>query len=366
MKSDFVQPRFEGARFAEHTIPLEVARDLAAYETLVVEVAKHLYIQEHAERQRVPKGFAADFHLHLERVDDGCAKPMLAVVTAGALALGEGANTYFERARDLISECVAAQEGRLPEDFPRPLLAHFNQVGRSLRDDERMELPRANGTSAILTPRRRKHLVLAADTVYQREIELCGTIGEADWEKSSFRVRLADGSQAVIPMSESFHPKAREFGGRNRCQVTVKGVATFDSWDKLQKVISAESPEIQPNYQLAARFDALVELRDGWMEGQGRAPDQGKLAKVAEEMVGHYPEQLPLPVIVPTPEGNLLFEWDSPGDPSVDLDLETMRGAFHAAPPDGMETEREFALTTGQAWKEFYEFLSEKLEQNQT
>jgi S-methylmethionine-dependent homocysteine/selenocysteine methylase len=71
MKTEFIQPRFDGARFAEHTLPLEVAKDLAAYETLVVELAKHLYLQDHPGRQRVPKGFDADFHLHLEKVDDG-------------------------------------------------------------------------------------------------------------------------------------------------------------------------------------------------------------------------------------------------------------------------------------------------------
>ena len=100
MKSEFLQPRFEGPRFSEHTLPLEVARDLAAYETLVVELAKHLYIHEHPERQRVPKGFAADFHLHLKRVDDGSARPLLSIVTAGALAMGAGDNIYFERARE--------------------------------------------------------------------------------------------------------------------------------------------------------------------------------------------------------------------------------------------------------------------------
>ena len=98
--------------------------------------------------------------------------------------------------------------------------------------------------------------------VNEREIELSGTIGEADWEKSTFRLRLADESHAVVPMPESFHALARKFGGRERYQVTVKGIATYDSWDKLQKVISVDSLEIQPDYQLAARFDALLALAE--------------------------------------------------------------------------------------------------------
>lgn len=51
MKAQFLQPRFDGARFTGHPLPLEVARDLAACKTLVVELAKHLYIQDHPERR---------------------------------------------------------------------------------------------------------------------------------------------------------------------------------------------------------------------------------------------------------------------------------------------------------------------------
>jgi hypothetical protein len=308
----------------------------------------------------VPKGFAADFQLHLARVDDGCARPLLSIVAAGALALGAGADIYFERARDLITECIGSPDGQLPEEFPRSLLVHFNQVGRSLRADERMELPIPCGGSAILTPDRRKHLVLAADKVYEREIELSGTIGEADWEKSTFRLRLADSSYAVIPMPQSFHSQAREFGGRSRRQVTVTGIATFDSWDKLQKVIDVESLEIQLDYQLSARFDALLALEDGWLDGNGIAPDKTKLRHAAEKMAGHYPEQLPLPVIAPTPEGNLLLEWDAAGDPSVDLDLDSMRAAFHAFQPDETEIESEISLATEDSWNHFFAFLSQK------
>lgn len=362
MKQNFLQPIFDGDRFSEHTLPLEVAKDLAAYEVLVIELAKHLYMKDNPERERVPKGFAADFHLHLEKVDEGSAKPLLSLVAASILTLGAGEKTYFERARELIAECVAASDGQLPGAFPREMLSHFNQVGRSLLPDERMELPLPNGTSAVLTPDRRKRLVLAADRVYEREVELLGTIEEADWGKSSFRLRFPTGGSLVIPMPNSFHPQARQYGGRSRYFFTVKGIGTFDSWDKLQKVISVESLEIQPNYQLTTRFDMLLKVEDGWLDGVGRAPDKTKLSVVAEKMIAHYPEQLPLPVIVPTPEGDLLFEWDISGTPSVDLNLGSLRAYFHQFKEDGTENERELALSSNEEWKLFFGFLSETLE----
>jgi len=366
MKADFFQPRFTGSRFEEATIPLEIAKDLVSYETLVIELAKHLFLDEHPDRQRAPKGFSSEFHLHLSRVDDGSAKPLLCLVTAGALLLGEGVNPYFERARDLITQCVAGTDGQLPVEFPKELLSHFNHVGRSLQNGEAMEFPASDGSSAVLTPTRRKELVLAIDKVYEREIELTGTIGEADWERSTFRLRLPDDSTAIIPMERSFHEQARKYGGKPRHQVSVKGVGAFDSWDHLQKIISIESIEIQPDYILNNRLDGLATLKDGWLDGKGKAPKLTQLSIISTRMVGNFPSEAPLPTIIPTPEGDLLFEWDLPGSPSVDISLSDLRADFHAfTEPDG-EMEEEFILSNEQGWKGFFDFLIKQLGQATT
>jgi hypothetical protein len=361
MKSDFLQPRFDGARFSDHTLPLEVARDLVAYERLVLELAKRLFLTDHPERQRVPKGFGADFHLHLERIDDGCARPLLALVAAGALALGDGANAYFERARDLITECIGAPEGQLPPDFPSDLLIHFNQIGGSLRPDESMEFPKEGGQMAVLNPARRKNLVLAGATVYERQIDLNGPIVEANWEKSSFQMRLADGTLVTVPMPDSFHPEARSSGGRLRDHVTVKGFASYDSWDRLQKVVSVNSLEVQKDFHLATRFDELRSLESGWHDGAGIAPDKEALDQVADRLVGHFPESLPLPAIVPTPEGNLLLEWNSTGDPSLDICLPDMTAEFHAF-RDEADVEESFTLAAPDEWKRLFATLAKNIQ----
>jgi hypothetical protein len=365
MKTTFIQPRFEGPRFAEHTLPLDVVGDLAAYETLLVELAKHLYLQEHPERQRVPKGFASDFQLHLQKVDEGSARPLLALIIAGSLNLSGGAGNHFERARDLITECVAAPENQLPPAFPRELLSHFNQVGRSLADDERMEMTTASGKLAVLTPERRKRLVLAASNVYERPVELIGMIAEANWEKSTFQLRQQSGDTGlvVVPMSADFHAKARKYGGCPRHQITVQAVGAYDSWDRLQKVVSVTSLEIQPDYQLATRFEELSALNDGWHDGQGRALDAGHLDRIASKLVGYYPDSIPLPLIVPTPEGNLLFEWHVAGYPSLDIDLTAMTADYHAFHSEKGDIEESFPLTEAEGWSQLLTFLTTNLGQ---
>jgi hypothetical protein len=68
MKTEFLKPRFIGPRFDQHTLPVEVAEDFAAYEEFIIELAKHLWLQEHPGRQRVPWGFEKSFNLHLEGI----------------------------------------------------------------------------------------------------------------------------------------------------------------------------------------------------------------------------------------------------------------------------------------------------------
>jgi hypothetical protein len=274
--------------------------------------------------------------------------------------LGGETNTYFERARESVTACIAAAEGQLPAEFPRDLLTHFNQLGRSLLQDESMEFPGANGTVATLTPERRKRLVLAADHVYEREVELSGVIEEADWDKSTFRLRMLDGTKVPnIPMPESFHAQSRKYGGKPRHLVTLRGVGAFDSWDRLQKVLSVDTPlDVQEDYELASRFDELKSLCDGWHDGHGVAPAPEKLDTLAAGLIGHYPEKLPIPAIVPTPEGNLLLEWNAPGDASLDVHLADLKAYFHCFGPDDTDIEQEFDLSQPEDWPRLFETLA--------
>lgn len=363
MKTEFIHPRFVGSRFDEHTIPLDVARDLAVYEDLVVELAKRLFLQEHPERQRVPKGFGSDFQLHLEQVDEGSARPLISLVIAGTLMPVTAHQPYFEKARDLVNQCIAAPENQLPEEFPKDLLAYFNRFGRSLRDGESLEMDDAE-TPAVLTPAKRKALVLAADLVYERDLELSGTIEEADFKAMTFRMRLGDGGKATIPIPEHFADQARALNGRKRHLVTMKGVGTYDAWDKLQKVVEVESLSVQKNYEIANKLEEISELEDGWFEGGGSAPDSSRLDRVSSFLIDLYPEKLALPAIVPTPEGNLLLEWNTPGNPSLDIRLETMVGEYHSFDTEGRDVEDDFQLDTEDGWKSLFEFLHNKITPN--
>lgn len=124
------------------------------------------------------------------------------------------------------------------------------------------------------------------------------------------------------------------------------------------QIVSIESLEIIKNYALAVRFDELTQLEDGWYEGQGIAPTGENFDLVAKTLINFYPENLPLPSITPTQTGDLLLEWDAPGNPSVDIALATMRASFHAFGPDDTDLEKDFSLLDNQSRAAFFAFLS--------
>lgn len=361
VKEAFAIPRFTGERFDAHTLPVDVARDLAAYEELIMDLAKHLYLQVNPKRKRVPRGFSDNFRLDIEKIEKGSTKPhLVAMAVAGGLFGYPGeAHGYFEQARDLVAECVAASANALPERFPKELLSHFNQLGRSLREGEAMELPRRHRQDgAVLTPTKRKELVLAAEKTYEKEAKLSGVIMELDWAKSTFRLHLTGGGQCTVPMPDAARETVREFVGRERHQVVLKGVAAYDSWDRLKSVITVDSLEVIKNHAISSRLDEIAQLKDGWFDGGGFALDTECLAQIADYLAD-YPDDVPLPLIVPTQGGNLLLEWQVKGVPSLDIDLANMQASFHAFDETDKDIERDFDLKGEDDWRLLFQFLGE-------
>lgn len=363
MKTEFLKPRFTGPRFVEHTIPVEVARDLAAYEELVVELAKHLYLQDHPDRQRVPRGFEKSFNLHLEQIEEGSARTVLSWVATGTLALQLNGDSYFDKARDLVADCVVASANKqaLPQNFPKHLLDYFNVFGRSLRDGEAVELPlpRAAEAFAVLTPDRRKALVLAAKKVYTKEVELEGAVAETDWERQSFRLRLASGRAVVAPLPDSFDEIIRQIGGKERMQARVKGIGVFDAWDQLEKLSETQHVEIMPNQALASEIESLLTLSDGWLEGLGKAIDRESLSWVEDRLLATFPEDLPFPHTAPSPEGGLFLEWIAkPWRISAEFLLPTHRCELQATDTStGDSHEADLDLVNDHGWLSLYDFV---------
>lgn len=344
----FLQPRLVGERFQGGAIPLEVLKDFAVLEEMIVEVAKWAYLSDHPERRRSPRGFTSGISLKITAVHEGSAIPVIALFTAANGLFPEENQLYFERARDQFVNAIeaAAHNGPVTAHLPESLLGYFDRIGRSLRDDESIEFNADDASRpARLTRTTRRKLLLASGHVQEvaEEVALRGTIPEADQDTMSFtlqvingpRVRATAGSQHLQTIIDAFN------GYRTGTRVVLQGVARYNRYNQLQRIESVEHVSLLDPNDVGARLDEMRGLQPGWLDGDGIPPSAEGLDWLSRSFEAHYPDRLTLPYLYPTPEGGIRAEWSAGNvDVSMDVRLDDRRAEWHAL---NLETDREDA-----------------------
>ena len=91
---------------------------------------------------------------------------------------------------------------------------------------------------------------------------------------------------------------------------------------------------------IRAQLDQLRLLKDGWLEGEGLAPPESGLDWLQHAFARHLPDQAPLPHLYPTESGGVQAEWSIGSmEISLDLNLDTRSGEWHALDTDAGEVE---------------------------
>ena len=311
-REPFIQPRFVGPRFEGHTLPLSAAKDLVAYEELVLELAKHLFREKQPDRVRVPKGFAQGFSLHIERIDDGSAKPVLVAMMLGALF--SALPVEIVEAKDLINSVIATEAGQaFPVVFPKGCYSYFNRIGRSLEEGECIEwLPDSPINKTILTPAKRKRLVLAHRETYEAEVNVAGLVESLDAKRRAGTLSSGENQTVTFAYDDPFFADLKEALGNQKLTVSLKGVGVFDVNDRLTAITEIEQLELLPHDKLVSGIDGLMDLENGWLDGGGIAPEAVHLSALIDEMVRSFPADLEYPAVVPTEDANVVFEWILP------------------------------------------------------
>ncbi|CCQ96694.1 hypothetical protein CULT_480023 [[Clostridium] ultunense Esp] len=68
------------------------------------------------------------------------------------------------------------------------------------------------------------------------------------------------------------------------------------------------------------RLEELSLLKDGWFDGEGKALDKNGIKWFADLFTRFYPDELPLPYVFPTIEGDIRLEWSmGPYEASLEL-----------------------------------------------
>lgn len=196
---DLTTLTFKGPRFEDHGLDIEVLPELIAYKNLLVAMAKHLYLQHRPERERVQKGFEGSINIKFYGIGQNCCTvPLKRVVEFEDDHLIMQPDDEIEEAAELIDLGIdAASSGQpLPENFPRDVLEHFDDFGRTLTEGHSIALKaRKCPKEVCYTPEVRDRLVSWIERVYEDNVDLKGEIRLADLDGCKFRIRLDDGSK---------------------------------------------------------------------------------------------------------------------------------------------------------------------------
>lgn len=364
----FLKPRLTGDRFAGHTIPLEVLKDLAVLEELIPALARVGFLRDHPDRKNKPKGFTDGLELRLAGVEPGSAKPLIVLAVAVTTLLPSDGQHYMRQAADeLVKGLAEAEAGRSPTPYlPEDLLSYFDRFGRSLKDDEAVCFPGVAGASEVkFTPLLRRKLVLSTskNKFITEEVSLRGTVPEADQDAMSFELQLDDGRKVPAPLApQHVEDVIRAFAGyASGMRVSIDAVARYDRKEKLLSLDSVERLTVLDALDVPSRLDEFREMEDGWLDGEGKAPDPAGLDWLAESFLVYYPDRSRLPRCYPTVEGGVQMEWENQhDDASLAIDLAAKTGRWHVLNfASDRETVEDLPLDQAASWSRIGEQIDD-------
>ena len=179
----FIRVKLSGGRFKEAELPFFILEDLASLQDMVVDVAKWSFKEKH-ERKRSPSVFDQTY-LKIIGLRGGSAMVEIGIDAVRPILEGMPVpnQEHFEDAADNIVNVIElANQGpdHLDGRMPVRYMAHFNRIGRSLSNNEVMEITTANRRSASLTQQTREVLVRHSVGEIMRDITIRGVVDEAD------------------------------------------------------------------------------------------------------------------------------------------------------------------------------------------
>ena len=325
--------RYEGRRFDDHRMPLDVLADLPAFRDLIVAFAKSTWRQTHAGRVRLPKGFDKSLSFDLACIEPGSAVPVM--LWDSATAQSELPGVAAELSNILGSSYQAVVklfDDAANDEYPRALSSEYirclNKFGAALRDGERILFPgsRARGGGSVyLDSRLRRDLITRVRETYETRFEGTGTLVGIDAPPAAdfAELRVFTRSYGLIGLPVPRDRIKVEFDGYIDSPVQFDLLVELDNQDAFRSVIAVNdilvieaSPEAT---RLISRLQEIAALEAGWMDGSADSIN-GEAVEAAQRFINLFPELVPASRVFPMESGGVLLEFEFLGwDYSVEF-----------------------------------------------
>lgn len=250
---DLTTLRFDGPRFEDHSLEIDVLPELIAYKKLLIETAKELWRKKNPGRERLPRGFEDSIAIKFFQLGDGSTaiplKREYEVPDGGTLPLG--LEDEFDEAAEAIEEGIdaAAQDRPLPDVLPRNVIPFFEALGKSLRPQESIcARARRRNLEVRYTPTVRNRLMQWVESIYEDFVDLTGEVRAANVDGYNFTLRQDDGRKITgvfAPEQETLITSA--LSEHSSVRLRVKGVAEFSRQDGvLKRIVRIDDVQVVP------------------------------------------------------------------------------------------------------------------------
>jgi hypothetical protein len=241
--------RFNGPRFEDHGLDVDVLTEIVAYKRLLQEATKEIWRRKRPERERLPKGFDAGIILKFFTLQPGSTGVPLMRQFAATPAPQLMFDDELDEAACLLEHTIrAAEKGEVaPGDLPRSIIPFFGELGKSLRDDEFLLISAGTRVEAARYDRVVKKRILAwSTTLYTDVVDFTGEVRAIDLDGRKFTLRLEDDHKVMgrfKPEQEALVLEA--MGEHLNTRIRVRGVAEFEPKDgSLTQIVDVERVEL--------------------------------------------------------------------------------------------------------------------------
>jgi hypothetical protein len=335
-KIEIFSPRFDGERFREHRLPLDLLEDLTALQEMTIEMAKFIYLEKHPDRQRVPKNFTQGISFELESLEPGSTIPKIIMIVGMIGMFPHQKVTFFEEAKVRIVSAVqaASTDDDISKHAPESVLYHFNKFGKKLRSDEFIEFNPNGINKAKFTKDTRRKLILASSKSkeYTEDINLRGSIFEMDQDKNTFQIQLVNGKKIEAVYTEHTEEVLKDafLKYNDNQKVSINGIGKFNKNSKLIKINQIDDIVLLDKTDVGYRLEEISQLKDGWFDGQGTSIDRNFLNWLTGKLESQLNTDIINTYIFPTVDGNVQIEWSSAQhEVSLIINAINKKGTFH-------------------------------------
>lgn len=372
----FISPRLEGHRFDDHTLPVSLLEDFSAFEELVFELAKKIYLDQNPQRKRVPKGFTDNVYLKLSKIEEGSTIPKILIAVATSISnptipvANDEYFSYFETARDKVFELVENANSGKSAEMDSKFLNYFSRIGKNLEDGESIDflnLPSSNRNVKLNKNTRRKILLSREEKlVYSEIIHENVLISLIDKKNKIFHVELKGSTfeqQIIDDFSDTIYLAFQEY--ENKTLVSLKATGIFNEHNKLVHIEDIQSMDILDAYDINVRLQNLFQLEDKWYDGvHGKAINKEKANIFENYFKNYFNSNLQLPAIFPTLDGDLVLEWKKN---EVEISLEVKLNDLNSElfyfdmNNDDNDFQQEINLKLDSEWQKINDLISKSI-----